>query len=289
MGREILSFSSDSDRCLEDVAGLDVGLTLIKRTSGVCRTGPTGELVTHTYIDHLSRATALGLGFRPSVLAIDAPVLPEGVLHYETRPCEKVFVWGGFQSRCKCGESQVRGTGQALRRAGVDTAQSFAAQVSSGGVAVQFPRIFGNRNIVEAFPNAFLGVALPEELFEAAPSRGEKFDWLYDRWVEKNVPARLRAMLDWPRDRYWETLAQNTQHDERAAIICALTAICVLRGSYVAVGEPVGGYFFLPPWPTWSTWARRAVNSNRSDQRLPRRVDIWIDGSRFGPDDPLPS
>lgn len=33
-----------------NVAGIDVGLTLVDRTFGVCRTGDDGEQLTHTYI-----------------------------------------------------------------------------------------------------------------------------------------------------------------------------------------------------------------------------------------------
>jgi hypothetical protein len=58
-----------------NVAGIDVGLTLIDRTSGVCRTVDQGEVLGHTYIDRLSRLQALG-GDETSfdVLAIDAPL-----------------------------------------------------------------------------------------------------------------------------------------------------------------------------------------------------------------------
>ena len=75
-----------------DIVGIDVGLTLLRQTSGVCRTGDSGELVAHTYIDRLSRTIALGSTICFSILAIDAPVLPENQLRYEPRACEKVFV-----------------------------------------------------------------------------------------------------------------------------------------------------------------------------------------------------
>ena len=272
----------------QDVAGIDVGLTLVAPTSGICRTGPGGEIVAHTYIDRLSRTAAFGFPFKPHVIAIDAPVLQEDVMHYHARACEKVFVWGDFQRRCKCGESQVRGTGQALRRAGADTAHSFAAQVSSGECARPFPRIFGSHNVIEAFPNAFLGISLPEAIFESVPARGEKFDWLYERWIAQDTPQRLRTLLNWKRERYWQHVLESTQRDERAAVICALTAICVLRGSYVAVGESQGGYFFLPPWSVWMPWARNTLDKSRADPRLPKPVDVWIDGRRYGAGHRLP-
>jgi predicted nuclease with RNAse H fold len=264
-----------------NVAGIDVGLTLIDRTSGVCRTGDDGEVIAHTYIDRLSRVQELGRAIFFDVLAIDAPVLLKHELHYRPRACEKMFIWGAFQRRCKCGETQVSGTGQALRRAGIDTAHAFADDVATSDCVRAFPRVFGDHNIVEAFPNAFIGITLPEQTFGSTLARGAKFDWLYDRWLESGVPGRLKGLLGWDRETFWRAIEDNSHHDERAALVCALTALCVLRGTYVAVGEPSGGYFFLPPWETWAEWARTAVNQNRIDRRLPAPVEIWISGNRF--------
>ena len=271
-----------------NVAGIDVGLTLVKPTSGVCRTGLSGEVVAHTFIDRLSRATALGQELTYDVVAIDAPVLPEGQLHYEERPCEKVFVWGAFQKRCKPGESHIRGTGGALRRGGVETAHWVSERVAIQNFERPFPRVFGSRNIVEAFPNAFLGVCLESNSFPSDVTRGRKFDALYDEWLSHGVHSSLRATLAWTHDEFWRSVSANRQHDERAALVCALTALCVLRGSYVAVGERQGGYLFLPPWPLWASWARDALSINRTDSRLTRPVEVWIDGDRFEREQDLP-
>jgi hypothetical protein len=280
----------------DNIAGIDVGLTLVEPTSGVCRTGRSGDVVTHTYSDRLSRSNALGKEHHFAVLAIDGPVLRPDELHYEPRACEKVFVWGEFQKRCKCGESWVRGTGQALRRAGVETAHAFRDVVSSSQDEVVFPRIFGDHNIVEAFPNAFLGVSLQASVFASAseqsdsvPRRGEKFDWLYDQWLSQQGPAHLKALLRWDRPEFWRQVETNRHHDERAALICALTGVCAARGSYVAVGDAVGGYFYLPPWNTWAPWARDAVAAGRTDRRLPRAIDVWVDGKRYAQRDELPA
>jgi hypothetical protein len=273
---------------LSDVAGIDVGLTFVKPTSGVCRTGDSGDVVRHTYIDRVSRTAALGGELIYSVLAIDAPVLPEGKLDYSPRPCEKLFIWGAFQKRCKPGETHVSGTSQALRRSGVETAHALAATVAKEDFDRPFPRVFCGRNIVEAFPNAFLGVSLEESAFGSSTARGQKFDWLFDQWLRQGLPEKLRAILCWTREEFWRSVCGNRHHDERAALICALTSICVLRGFYVAVGEPVSGYFFLPSWETWASWARATIDRNRTDNRLTRPVDVWIDGTRYGKGDKLP-
>lgn len=271
-----------------DVAGIDVGLTLVHPTSGVCRTGPSGEVVAHTYADRLSRVAVLGQAPALSVVAIDAPLLPQQELHYDIRLVEKVFVWGAFQGRCKPGESHVKGTGQALRRAGAETARSLDGASLRQALPRPFPRVFDQLNIVEAFPNGVLGVSLDESVFRDCPQRNEKFDWLYERWLSQGTLARLQSILNWPREAFWEAAASNNQHDERAAIVCAMTAICVLRGSYVAVGEPNTGFFFLPPWAIWQPWARSALRANRVDARLARPVEVWIDGVCYGGDEDLP-
>jgi hypothetical protein len=36
-------------------------------------------------------------------------------------------------------------------------------------------------------------------------------------------------------------------HEHRAAVVCALTAMCVARQQYVAVGDSRNGYIILPP------------------------------------------
>lgn len=272
-----------------DIAGIDVGLTLLDPTSGVCRSGPSGDVFGHTFCDYLSRTSVLGRGRRYSVLAVDAPLLPQGILHYEARACEKTFVWGLFQRRCKPGESHVPGTGQSLRRAGAETAHTFRSDVDIVELACPFPRIQVPLNIVEAFPNAFLGVCLQDGSFTATPGRGGKFDWLYDESVGQGVFHRLQSALAWPSDEFWRQSTSNDDHDERAAIVCAMTAIAVLRGQYVAVGEPLGGYFFLPPWDLWQPWAKRTLDSNRRDLRLRTPVDVWMNGTRFPDHMGLPS
>jgi predicted nuclease with RNAse H fold len=271
-----------------DLLGIDAGLTLLHRTSGVCRTGISGDLVDHTYIDLASRLLAVAPVVNYSVLAIDAPVLSGAVLNYEVRACEKVFVWAGFQKRCKPGESHVGGTGQALRRAGVETARAFAPHVTGADLAAAIPRVIEGHNIVEAFPNAFLGVCVADGRYATVPERGEKTDWLYEAWSEDRVVQRLRDALSWERPAFWQRVAENQHHDERAALVCAMTSICVCRGEYVAVGEPTGGYFFLPPWKLWAPWARTALDANRRDSRLVARVEVWIDGECHGPNQPLP-
>jgi hypothetical protein len=104
--------------------------------------------------------------------------------------------------------------------------------------------------IVEAFPNAFLGVLMPEVELMAAPrfKRRRRFDWLYDQMVTTGrLESLLSENLDLP-EIVWQSLRSETDHELRAALICLLTAALASNGSAAIIGEVEGGWFWLPPW-----------------------------------------
>jgi predicted RNase H-like nuclease len=258
------------------IVGIDVGLSFIDRTTGICLTTSNGDafLVGHVYADRASRMDFLDRPTRNGpldVVAIDGPLLPGLRPVDRRRNCERAFVCAPFQRRCKPGESHVRGTGQALRRAAADAAHHVAELTSRGDAGIPFPRVV-EVNIVEAFPNAFLGVLLPEAAFDSIPTgRGQKFDGLFEAAKSRTILPRLLNDVGWPDDGLAQALVENTQHDERAALICALTAVCVWRGRYTAVGDAEGGWFLLPPWDLWQQWARSGIE--KAD------VAVWRDGA----------
>ena len=101
-----------------------------------------------------------------------------------------LFTLGRFQRRCKPGLSHVPGTGRAFRQAGHESAWQ-PSKISSGReLLVKFPRVWGTRNLIEAFPNAFMGVLLPDGCFDRMPKlrRGQKFEWLYDECLKRKKP-----------------------------------------------------------------------------------------------------
>ncbi|OGQ26324.1 MAG: hypothetical protein A2138_25395 [Deltaproteobacteria bacterium RBG_16_71_12] len=257
---------------MQDVAGVDVGLSFQAATTGICRTAPW--ILTTAYADRASRLAALQLksGDRPvEVIAIDGPLLPGLAWSTVARAVESAFQRGSFQKRCKPGASHVAGTGQGLRRGGHDAAHHVLPFVSAGG-PVTFPRVVP-QNIVEAFPNAFLAVLLDDDQVKTgALQRGERFDVLYDVAAAKlgAVAASLGG------GKFFPSFAAITDHDERAAAVCALTALGVANNSYVAVGDDAGGWFFLPAWKWWRPWAKAAIDLGRASTR----VDVWMDAMR---------
>jgi predicted nuclease with RNAse H fold len=258
--------------------GLDVGFSRSRPTSGIAYLGDEGLTVCHATANWADRQRALGTIRDVDVTAIDAPLVPEG--HTRHREVERALSRGCFQRRCKPGASHVRGTGLELRRAGRDTAEQLASLTSERPLVRDFPRVWGKRNLVEAFPNAFLGVCIDDLAYRMMPKlrRGRKFDWLYDEWCRSGLFREVASFLGLDDGVLAQACKLNSHHEQRAALICLLTAASVARGKFVAVGEPDGGYIFLPPFAFWAGWAREEVERQRE---LIRGLQVWADGSSF--------
>lgn len=114
--------------------------------------------------------------------------------------------------------------------------------------------------LVEAFPSSFLGLMIDDPTHLAA-RRGDRSDTFFQHLaatggfhtlLEHILPGR-KCALD-PKT--------VTNHDDRAALVCALTALCVAAGQFVAVGDD-DGWIVLPPRefirsPQWELLAANA-------------------------------
>ena len=240
------------------VAGLDIGLSLKLRTSGVATI--LGQQICLSCRRGGAHACAPISDAGPfQVIAIDGPIVPAGGDVGSTRAVERLFASGQFQRRCKPGFSHVSGTGLQLRTAAGSAADCLTAAANLVDGLPSFPRV-RRGNIVEAFPNAFLGVCLDHPCYGAMPAlkRGRKFDWLYEQWVRCQLVAQLPLPAEL-KELFPSRFARTSDHEERAALICALTALLTAHGTFTAVGNEAGGWFFLPPWEFWQSWARDAV------------------------------
>ena len=268
------------------LVGLDVGFSAKRETTGVA------TLVNSTL--EVGRAKSTIAGRRElfehistaDVVAIDGPLLP--VLDARIRPCERLFARGQFQRRCKPGFSHVKGTGLQLRNAAYECALQLRGIASCEPLPTPAPLILSPSNIVEAFPNAFLGVCVSAEQYLAMPTlrRGEKFKSLYGEWSRVGTFRRLLEELAQVLPGGFPRVCEfNRDHEEQAAIICLATAAAVAKGRYTAVGDPLGGYFYLPPWPLWANWARTELDAQR---KRDVSVSVWIDGLAFSAEQALP-
>jgi hypothetical protein len=241
------------------VAGLDVGLSLTRSTSGVATV--IGPNIQTNRVKGGAQSCAPILANGPfQVIAIDGPIVPAGGDAGLVRAVERLFASGPFQRRCKPGFSHVAGTGRQLRMAAGRAADCLAPIAIPDATAAPFPAVRPG-GIVEAFPNAFLGVCLDDQCYCAMPKlrRGRKFDWLYQQWVSRNLVAQLPLpgnLIGVP-----TRFAATSDHEERAALVCALTALLTALGAFTAVGDDAGGWFFLPPWGLWQPWAQNLVKA----------------------------
>lgn len=241
--------------------GVDVGFSKTRPTTGIAWSNAGKFAAARTHSDWERRSRHLPPGTQFAVVAIDGPLVPHGTDDSLDRLCERLFIRGAFQTRCKPGLSN-HGYGRDLRRAASQTAEQFL-HLSLPNEAID-KAIRPGTSIIEAFPNAFLGVLLPEARF-ALPAAGKrkKFDWLYDHAVEIGVFSLLFQSLDWLNQRLLDAIVIEKDHEKRAAWICLLTAACAATRKSEVVGDDQGGWFWLPQSDLWAPWARDALERNR--------------------------
>jgi hypothetical protein len=261
------------------VLGVDVGWAAEKKTTGACVLEWTSNQVTVTPV-HLATSElegAKGLtsltGRRPILAAaIDGPV--RGTLDEigVYRDAEMMLTRGLAERIGKPGQSSS-GNGKKLNAAANQIAR-LVVNAGQLGLAGHSARIH-ERAIVEAFPTTFLGVMLDEG---SVPNHGGRSDIYFQHLLGPNagcppVPtfdrlAGLIGRLLPNRQLASVHLGAVRHHEDRAATICALTALCVVARQYVAVGDRKNGYIVLPPRaaagePGLQPWAWRIIEGNR--------------------------
>jgi hypothetical protein len=242
-----------------NLMGIDVGFSATRPTTGIaCLEGEQLSLV-RAGTAWKSREAKIPKGFHPSVIAIDGPLLPLGADQHIRRHVESVFIRAPFHNRCRPGLSH-HGVGLELRQASSVACAQFSrllalSVLANGGTVCR------EGPVVEAFPNAFLGVLMPEGELLSAPKlkRGRRFDWLYERTVTTGrLESLLSQNLDLP-EIVWHRLRPETDHELRAALICLLTAALADKSTAAIIGEAESGRFWLPPWSLWEAWARQGA------------------------------
>jgi len=239
--------------------GIDVGFSERRKTTGIASYA-FGQPARLHCVGSLPQDRAEVLLDRPlyDAIAIDGPIVPTATgPEHVIRRCERLLSKGPFGRRCKPGFSHF-GTGLRLRLAATTIAGEMPGYRRHNGVRV-----------VEAFPNAFLGVMLDDKTyaaFERIP-RGKKSDIFFTQASRDRTFDRLFECLDWDdailREQI-EAVARETtriSHEHRAALVCVLTAACALSGQAAYVGDEIGGSICLPPLFLWAGWAKAALQS----------------------------
>lgn len=226
--------------------GIDVGFSKDVASTGVCIISPAGAKTvraTHVRTEGTLEAVRRLLGDEtPTAISINGPLVPhaaKGIFKIinRYRICERNLSGGVFQKRCKPGPTNSP-RGQSLHRQATFVANS---------LLLDHPKA----RVVEAFPNAFLGVMMPPSIFKRPIRRGIKSDVFWRFGVRRRIIDRLVEHLF--NDKLLPPWRRLENHDERAAFVCALTARASEAGSAVAI--PGDGEILLPPRKFIQPWA----------------------------------
>jgi predicted nuclease with RNAse H fold len=241
--------------------GVDVGFSKTRKSTGLAWFANSKIETALTGSSWEERSRSLPRDIRFAIAALDAPIVPAD--NYNTfRGCERAFYGGAFWNRCRPGLSHHGRRGLALRDAGRQAAQEFAVVLEP--VALQFgPCVLPKKPIIEAFPNAFMGVLLPTESFAGwSKALGKaKSDWLYEQVAGAGLFRNLLSNIGQASPAIPRRFEQAQHHDERAALICLLTAMFAQSGNAIVVGDNKGGWFWLPPMTLWAPWASAALKT----------------------------
>jgi hypothetical protein len=101
-----------------------------------------------------------------------------------------------------------------------------------------------DKAVVEAFPTTFLGLMIEEP--QKIQGKGALSDIFFEALTANGKLEKLIGFLS-PDQKLIQKFDNITNHDERAALVCAITALCVARKKYCAVGGGDNGWIILPP------------------------------------------
>jgi len=118
--------------------------------------------------------------------------------------------------------------------------------------------------IVEAFPSTFLGLMIAEPTTVQARRRNRS-DTFYEHLASMGGLQSLVTLL-LPKRRNFISFEAVGDHDERAALVCALSALCVAARDYVVVGDE-DGWIVLPPRALIQPWAWNYLKANAENPK----------------------
>jgi Protein of unknown function (DUF429) len=262
------------------VLGIDVGYSATQRTTCFCLLKWTKTTAAFAFesatADSGQRQQAiarLNLSGKVTTIAVDGP-LTNGlriVAHY--RAAEAMLSRGVLQTRGKPGQTSSP-VGQQLHRHA--TALAHLALDSADVSPATHPEPIHGKAVVEAFPNMYLAALVPEAdlpvLFRDAS------DGYWEILV--NQSGRLMSVIHraLPGRDLLNDLGAIHDHEHRAGVVCALTALSVASGEYVAIGDPADGDIILPAQMEWGpaiedrgTWLHPVVHENLRSVRTARR------------------
>lgn len=249
------------------VAGIDVGFSTKRKSSAICRLWWDGSSFDWEIDRYRATEEERGAAFRKIIgghrllaIALDGPLRSGFDLIENYRLAERMLTVRLAKTIGKPGQSNSP-SGKSLN-AEANVCAALARTVAEVRDARHARRI-DPLAIVEAFPSSFLGLMLPSP---APPvTRGKRSDVFFSILSgEGGVLAQLAAyLLPGRTSKISFDSVQN--HDDRAALVCALTALCVVLGKFCAVGDPRNGWIILPPKQFIEQSAFELLNENAKE------------------------
>jgi len=241
------------------VLGVDVGWSLTQRSSAVCRLDWDAQSLRWTMLRFTGQSEARAAAIAEIVgahqllaAAIDGSLRGDLTVIDRYRAAEKALAAKPISSRISQPGSSRSPVGRTLNH----HANEFARLIIETGQLgpASHDHAIHRLALAEAFPTSYLGLLHPD------PEKGlrtRRSDRYYEHAVMEGVLEQM-VVHHLPGRRMHQSFADVTNHDDRAALICALTALGVARNDYVAVGD-ADGWIILPPRDFIAAWARPLV------------------------------
>lgn len=249
------------------VIGIDVGCSPTRRSSAICRL--EWSLTTISWEGARFRAVepereqtiaTLAVGRPILAAAFDGPIRRGFEIIGRYRTAERMLtrrlrplIGKPGQSSAPVGRLLNHHANECVRHL-VKHADLHAA---GHGIAID------DRAVVEAFPSSFLGMMIADPVHLAA-RRGDRSDTLFQHLTAEGVLSALMAHC-LPGRQLSRDIGKVVNHDDRAALICALSALCVAVGDFVAVGDD-DGWIILPPRSFIEPTQLALLEANAQDQ-----------------------
>ena len=257
--------------------GIDVGYSLRRPTTGLCLLTIDSDRFQwqcrNTGTEDSERRESLQellpAGTNLHAVGIDGPLASGLKTINRYRVAEALLSRGPFQSRCKPGATNSR-TGQHLHHHANALAKLVMELRCINSSSASHPSRIHDSAVLEVFPTVFLAVLLNEVEIDVKKKQfgRKKSDGYWELAVRQGSLSRLVQVLA-PQRRLTQSFSSIRNHDQRAAFVCALAALCLARNRYVSVGDQEDGNIVLPPKDHWwvdgvsqQKWAWETLKSN---------------------------
>jgi Protein of unknown function (DUF429) len=230
------------------VIGIDVGCSPTRRSSAICRLDWSASTISWEIVrfraaePERENAIAQVAAGRPIVAAaFDGPIRRGFEIIGRYRTAERMLTRRLRPLIGKPGQSSAP-VGRLLNHHANECVRHLVnhsdLQQAQHGVSID------EKALVEAFPSSFLGMMI-EDPARLAARRGDRSDTFFQHLAAVGI---LRSLIQHslPGRQLAHDLTSVVNHDDRAAFICALSALCVAMGDFVAAGDD-DGWIILPP------------------------------------------